>query len=176
MVAANKIDVRGAGENLGGVRAAAKNAVVVPCYSDGELALRKAERAGVVKYVPGAEDFEILNANAAQAEALERIRAVMKMFGGTGVQQAVDAAAYDLLKLVVVYPVQDAHKFSDNFGNVLPDALLLKRGATVIELAAAIHTDLAKKFVSAVDARAGRNVGREHELKNGDVISIVSGR
>jgi len=176
MVAANKIDVHGAEGNLEKLRGDAKGPVVIPCYADGELALRKAGRAGVVKYVPGAVDFEIVNANAAQAEALEKIRAVMKKFGGTGVQKAVDAAAYDLLKLIVVYPVQDAHKLSDNFGNVLPDALLLKQDAMVIDLAAVVHTDLAKKFIGAVDARTGMNIGRDHALKNGDVISIVSGR
>jgi ribosome-binding ATPase YchF (GTP1/OBG family) len=39
-----------------------------------------------------------------------------------------------------------------------------------------VHTDLAKKFIGAIDARTGRRVGKEYVLKDSDIIKILSGR
>ena len=146
------------------------------CCADGELALRKAERAGLVKYVPGAETFEVLGADARQKAALEKITRVMKKNGGTGVQKAIDRAAFSLLNLIVVYPVEDEHKFSDQHGNVLPDAFLVPRGSTPVDLAQEIHTALAEKFICAIDVKKGRKIGKDHVLEDGDVVKIVKGR
>jgi hypothetical protein len=140
------------------------------------LALRKASEKGLVKYTPGDPDFEILNATPPQKEALEKIKAVLNMNKGTGVQQIIDEAVFNQLGLIVVYPVSDEHKYTDHFGAVLPDAILIKKGTTAIEFAGGIHADLAKNFIFAIDARKKLRVGKDHELNNGDIIKIISGK
>ncbi|MEM4389737.1 MAG: redox-regulated ATPase YchF [Candidatus Micrarchaeia archaeon] len=177
IIAANKIDLEGAAENLAALRRAFPDKKVFPCFADGELALRRAAEKGLVKYIPGDPDFDITGrVSERQAAALERIRSVMKLHGGTGVQSLINEAAFSLLNLIVVYPVEDEHKFTDHFGNVLPDALLLPQGSTAFELAKKIHSDLARNFIHAIDCRSQMRVGREHVLRNGDVIKIVSGK
>jgi ribosome-binding ATPase YchF (GTP1/OBG family) len=147
----------------------------VPTTADGELALRRAAEAGVVDYDPGDEDVRIVGeVSDQQAEGLEQIREVMAEYGGTGVQQSLDAAVYDLLDHVTVYPVQDQSKWTDGQGNVLPDAFLLPRGSTPRDLAYAVHSDIGDGYVHAVDAREGRRISDDHELEEGDVVKIVS--
>jgi ribosome-interacting GTPase 1 len=57
---------------------------------------------------------------------------------------------------------------------VLPDAVLLKRGSTAKDLAFRIHTDIGNKMLYAIDAKAKMRIGKDHVLKDGDVIKIVS--
>ena len=83
---------------------------------------------------------------------------------------------YQKLRGIVVYPVEDEHRFSNHKGEVLPDALLVPQGTTALQLAAKVHTDLANKFVGAVDARRKIRVGAEHPLSDGDVIKIAASR
>ena len=147
---------------------------VIPCSAEAELALRRAAEKGIVKYLPGDADFEIVGeVTAAQKRALERIRDFMRENGGTGVQQVLNHAVFHLLSYVVVYPVEDEHKFSDSSGRILPDAFLLKRGSTTRDLAFAVHTDIGKHFLFAIDARTKRRLGEKYELKNNDIIKIV---
>lgn len=98
----------------------------------------------------------------------------MAEYGGTGVQTALNAAVYDLLDRITVFPVQDASKWTDGTGNVLPDAFLLPAGATPPDLAYAVHTDIGEGYLHAVDARSSRRIGESHELSEGDVVKIVS--
>jgi len=147
--------------------------------SAGELALRNAASAGIVKYLPGDPAFSILKPeilNPAQKAGLERIAGVMKKFNGTGVQEALNFAIFSLLDLMVVYPVEDEHKFSDSQGRVLPDAFLMKKGSTPRDLAFRVHTDIGEGFLYAVDARTKMRVKDTHQLKDRDVIKIVSTR
>ena len=172
VVVANKADIAPP-ENVERLREAADR--VVPATADGELALRRAAEAGVVDYDPGDEDFEIVaDVSDAQREGLETIRSVLEEFGGTGVQGALDAAVYDVLDRITVYPVQNETKWTDGQGNVLPDAHLLPREATPPDLAYAVHSDIGEGYLHAVDARSGRRIGEDHELAEGDVIKIVS--
>jgi ribosome-binding ATPase YchF (GTP1/OBG family) len=176
VIAANKIDLPGAMENYLRLKEEFPEKIILPAYAEGELALRKANDKGIVKYVPGDADFEIINASAPQKAALEKIREIMKINKGTGVQQIIDEAVFNQLKLIVVYPVSDESKYTDHFGSVLPDAVFVKQGTTAIEFAEGIHADLAKNFIFAVDARKKLRVGKDHALKNGDIIKIVSGK
>ncbi|MBP5083557.1 MAG: redox-regulated ATPase YchF [Methanomicrobium sp.] len=143
----------------------------------GELALKKAAESGFINYVAGDGDFTI-NApeklTAPQKAGLEAIRAMMKQFGGTGVQQAINSAVFDLLDMIVVYPVEDENKYCDGKDRILPDAYLMKRGSTPHDLAYQVHTDIGKGFLYAVDAKTKMRIKESHELKNGDVIKIVS--
>lgn len=173
VVVANKADVAPP-ENLERLREATDKPVV-PATADGELALRRAAEAGVVSYDPGDADFEVVgDVSAEQRAGLDAIREVTGRFGGTGVQAALNAAVYDLLDRITVYPVQDAGKWTDGTGNVLPDAFLLSEGATPPDLAYAVHTDIGEGYLHAVDARSNRRIGEDHVLSEGDVVKIVS--
>ncbi|MFB6219419.1 MAG: TGS domain-containing protein, partial [Halobacteriaceae archaeon] len=148
---------------------------VIPATAQGELALRRGAERGVVDYDPGDGDFDIVGeVGEDQRELLDELRETMAEFGGTGVQRALDHAAYELLDHITVYPVQDATNWTDGQGNVLPDAHLLPRGSTPRDLAYAVHSDIGDGYLHAVDARAERQVGDDHELDEGDVIKIVS--
>jgi ribosome-binding ATPase YchF (GTP1/OBG family) len=37
-----------------------------------------------------------------------------------------------------------------------------------------VHSDIGKSFLYAVDARTKMRLGEKHELKNGDIVKIVS--
>jgi ribosome-binding ATPase YchF (GTP1/OBG family) len=79
-----------------------------------------------------------------------------------------------LLRMVEVYPVEDEFKLTDKKGNVLPDVWLLPEGSTAKDLAGAVHADLAKGFLYAIDARTKQRISANHKLKSGDVIKIAS--
>ncbi len=59
---------------------------------------------------------------------------------------------------------------------MLPDAYLITKGLTAIEMAFKVHTDLGQKFIGAIDCRTKKKIGKDHELKDGDVIKIIAGR
>mgnify|MGYP000746006086 CR=1 FL=1 len=172
VVVANKVDIAPEG-NVERLREAADH--VVPATADGELALRNAAKAGVVDYDPGDPDFEVVgDVSDQQREGLDRIREAMAEWGGTGIQGAMDTAVYDLLDRITAYPVQNESKWTDGQGNVLPDAVLLRRGATPKDLAYAVHSDIGDGYIHAVDARKGMRISDETELDEGAVVKIVS--
>lgn len=142
-----------------------------------ELALRNAAAANVIKYLPGDERFGIVNEGTlspAQKAGLAKIADVMKQCKGTGVQQAINRAVFELLNMIVVYPVEDENHYCNKQGDVLPDAFLMRRGSTPHDLAYQVHTDIGKGFLYAVDARTKMRIKETHELKDGDIIKIVS--
>jgi len=94
--------------------------------------------------------------------------------GSTGVQQCLEEAVFKLLNLIVVFPVEDEHHWSDKSGNVLPDAFLVPRGSTAADVAFKVHTDLGNHFIRAINARTKMVVGRDHPVEDGDVIKIVA--
>ena len=149
----------------------------IACSAETELLLRKATKGGIIEYLPGEKSFKIkdgINLNPQQKNALDLAEKVISKLGGTGVQQTLDYACFDLLKLITVFPVEDETKLSNKNGEVLPDAKLLRPGATARDLAKSIHQDLANGFLFAIDAKTKQRVGAEHQLKNGDVLKIVS--
>jgi len=142
-----------------------------------ELALRNAAAARVIQYLPGDEQFRIANESTlspAQKAGLAKIALVMKECKGTGVQQAINRAVFELLDMIVVYPVEDETHFCNKQGDVLPDAFLMRRGSTPHDLAYHVHTDIGKGFLYAIDARTKMRIRETHELKDGDIIKIVS--
>ena len=174
LIAANKADI--APEHLlNRLRECTQNATITS--AEYELALRKASAAGLIDYRPGDEDFRVVDEGAlteAQKRALQKIRDFMKRFGGTGVQECIERAVYDMLGMIVVYPVEDENHLTDKDGNVLPDAYLMPKGSTALDLAYKVHTDLGENFIRAINARTKRVVGHDYELKNGDIIKIVA--
>jgi hypothetical protein len=152
-----------------------KDEVVIPVSGAAEIALRMAEKAGLIKYKPGDSDFEISGElSRPQSAGLEKIRSLMSQFGSTGVQECINRAVFDLLDYIVVYPVEDENKFADRKGVVLPDAYLMKRGSGVRDLAYRVHSDIGESFLFAIDAKTKMRLGEKHVLKRGDVIKIVS--
>jgi ribosome-binding ATPase len=175
VIAGNKIDIPGADKVYDGIKETEK---IFPCSAEAELALRRASEKGMIKYLPGSGDFEIIGeVDDKHKAALEFLRNnILKKYGSTGVQKIIDETVFNLLDMIIVYPVENEHKWSDKKGNVLPDAFLMKKGSTAHDLAYQVHEDIGKKFIGAIDARTGRNVSADYELKNNDIISIRAGK
>jgi hypothetical protein len=174
IIAANKCDIASK-ENMEKLKKL--DCIVIPTSAESELALRKAAKAGLIDYNPGSDDFKIIEKeklNEKQMHGLNFIREKLKEFGGTGIQTCIETAVFKLLNLIVVYPVEDENKLTDKDGNVLPDAYLMKKGSTALDMAYKIHTDIGKNFIRAIDAHTKRVIGADHVLKNGDVIKIVA--
>ena len=178
LIVANKIDVEGADKNFTRLRERFSDIITVPASADSELSLRRAEQKGLIKYSPGSEQFKILKPeelNDKQKNALDFIKKdIMGEYMRTGVQFAINVAVFKLLKMNSIYPVANEEKLSDKKGNVLPDLLLLKDGATVTDLANEIHTDLAKGLLYAKDLRYNLRLPKTYQLRDRDVISLVS--
>ena len=177
LIAANKIDLKSAQENFEKLKQKYEN--MVPTSAESEIALRKAAEKGLLEYIPG-HDFTISDSSklvGPQLEALDTIRReVIEKYGSTGVQNCLNKAVFELLDHIAVYPVEDENKLSDKNGNVLPDVHLVPRGTTALDLAFRIHTDIGSKFVSAIDVRTKRRLGKDYQLKNSDVIKIMTSK
>jgi len=180
LIVANKVDLPTATENFNRLREEYKDVIVVPASADAELTLRRAENRGIIRYLPGDERFEISDQtklNDKQKWALNFIRKdILGEYMRTGVQFAINVAVFKLLKMNVVYPVADVHKYSDKHGNVLPDVYLMRSGSTVEDLAREIHSELAKGILYALDGRDGLRLPTNYQLKDRDVLSIISAR
>ncbi|MEM4297830.1 MAG: redox-regulated ATPase YchF [Nitrososphaerota archaeon] len=178
LIVANKMDLPTAAENFRRIQDEYHDMIVVPASAEAELILRRASMKGLIEYTPGEEKFEILKPdelNERQRWALNYIKkAVLGEFMRTGVQFAINVAVFKLLRMNTVYPVHDPVKLTDKSGNVLPDVLVLPSGAKVLDLARAIHTELATGLLYAIDARTGLRLPADYELKDRDVLSIVS--
>ncbi len=172
LIVANKMDVNGAetgfaalqkrfGDKIVGISAAV------------ELALAKAEQSGVIDSV--GKGFKIIgNATPDQRSALEYIQ---RFESGTNISSArdlINQVVFDLLGYIVVYPVEDEHKYTDGSGNILPDAILLKRGSTARDLAYKIHTDIGARMLHALDCRSHMMIAKDKVLNDGDIVKIVS--
>lgn len=178
LIAANKADLPSSAPNIQKLKSSGRT--VVACASEAELLLRKAAEHGLVKYVPGDKGFDVPapeKLSPAQTAAIKMVDdRVMKPFGGTGVQEAINEAYFTLLKAVVVFPVEDETKLTDKEGRVLPDAFVMKGGSTALDLARRVHSDLAESFLYAIDARTGKRLAADHKLANRDIVKIVSAK
>ena len=174
LIAANKADLC---QDLEVTNDIHRNREIVNCSAETELILKKAAKTKLIDYIPGNEKF-VTNKNVdmstQQKEALTLVENIMSKLNSTGIQTALNSAAFRVLKLIVVFPVEDETKLSNKDGQVLPDAKLLPEDATAKNLAETIHQDIAKGFLFAIDAKTKQRIGADHPLRNGDVIKIVS--
>ena len=92
--------------------------------------------------------------------------------GSTGVQKILNAAVFDLLKYIAIFPA--GAKLKDSKGNILPDCFLMPPGSTALDFAYKLHTDIGDRFVKAVDARTKQAVGRDYRLKHRDGLEIMT--
>ncbi|MDL2261376.1 redox-regulated ATPase YchF [Methanimicrococcus sp. OttesenSCG-928-J09] len=172
IIAANKFDTM---ENLNISLVESEDKTIIPTSAAAELALKSAAKAGIIQYKPGAGSFEVTaELNPAQEKGLNAVKQLLDSHGSTGVQECINRAVFELLDMIVVYPVEDEGKWTNKTGDMLPDAYLMKRGSNCKEMAYKIHTDIGDHFLYAVDARTKMRLAEKHELKNGDVIKIVS--
>lgn len=174
IIAANKIDV----DSNSNYERLSADYDLTPVCAEAELALREADAKGLIEYTPGESEFNVSGElDEKQAKGIEFIKEnILGKYKSTGVQDILEKAVFTLLSQIVVYPVENENKASDSKGNILPDSYLLSSGSTVLDLAFKVHTDLGDKFISAVDCKTRMKVGRDHELADGDVIKIISGR
>ena len=150
---------------------------VIPCSAETELLLRKATKSGIINYSSGDENFTIVKDKEiapAQQKALDLVKSVFSKIQSTGIQKILNAAVFDSLKYIVVYPVEDETKLTNKDGVVLPDTKLLPHDSTAKDLAGLIHADIAKGFLHAIDCKTKQRISGDQKLKNGDVIKIIS--
>lgn len=174
MIAANKADLC---KDLSIVEQIKNNSKVILCSAETELLLRKATKGGLVNYIPGDTSFtlkENVEISSQQQKALDLVKSVFSKINSTGIQNVLNSVVFDVLKLIVVYPVEDDSKLCNKDGEILPDAKLLPPNSNARNLAETIHADLAKGFLHAIDVKTKQRIGADHHLKNGDVIKIVS--
>ncbi|MFX1560974.1 MAG: redox-regulated ATPase YchF [Promethearchaeota archaeon] len=180
IIAANKIDRPTAEDNFRNLQEKFPDYLVVPVSALAEKVLKDLERKGIIRYIPGDDDFEILKSESmkeSELDQLEKIRLhILKKYGGSGVQNILNRAVFDYLHMITVYPVHDANSLTDSDGNVLPDVYLVPEGTTAKEFAGHIHTDLMESFIHGIDARTKMRISDKHELKDRDVIKIVSAK
>jgi len=174
IIAANKADFPEAKKNIEKMQKEFPELLIYPCSADSELALRQAAKAGLIEYIPGENDFKALKElNDKQKEALEKIKKdVLEVYGGTGVQEVLNLAVFDLLDYITVFPAS-ANRLSDSKGNILPDCFLMSKGSTALDFAYFLHTDFGDNFIKAIDARTKQARGKDYELKNRDALEII---
>ncbi|UCD26076.1 MAG: redox-regulated ATPase YchF [Candidatus Bathyarchaeota archaeon] len=178
LIAANKIDLPTAEENV--ERLKDLGYTVIPCCAEAELALRRAAEKKLIDYRPGDCNFAITKPEElteTQSKALKAIQErILRGFGSTGVQEAINMAFFKLLSMIVVYPVEDLEHLSDHGGQVLPDAFLVPYGTTARQLAYIIHTELGESFIHATEAHEKKRIGENYVLKDRDVVSMASAK
>lgn len=176
LIAANKIDIPTSQNQIGRLRELGIK--MIPCSAEAEIVLRRLTQRGITEYVPGSSTFKTISDSGlteAQRRGLKSIaETVLKPWGSTGVQQALETAFFDLLDMIPVYPVEDPKTLSDHEGRALPDCYLVKRGTDVKQLAYKIHTELGERFLYAVECRSGMRLGEDYKLRESDIVSIVS--
>lgn len=180
LIVANKIDKENGLENL--VRLKEKyNNPIIPCSALAEYVLRKYHEDKVIKYIPGVNNFKILNnekLKPKELETLEKIRSkILGKLSETGVQNTLNHAIFKIANQICIFPVSDINTFTDHDDNVLPDVFLVEKGTTLKDFVQEnIHTDLAEHFMFGIDALTKKRLGENYELRHNDVIKIVSSR
>jgi ribosome-binding ATPase YchF (GTP1/OBG family) len=176
VIAANKCDLPNTENNLERLRKQFPNYIIIPCSAEAEIALKEAAKHNFIEYIPGDGQFKILRElNESQKNALVILEKLLKKYGSTGVQKVLNIAVFDFLHYIAVF-AGGQNKLADKEGNILPDVWLLPPNSTAIDFAAAIHSDFAKKFIKAIDARTGMAHGADYRLKHRDVIEFVFGK
>ncbi len=180
LIIANKIDKEISLSNLNNLKKK-YTGPIIPCSALAEHFLRKYQEEKKIRYVPGDSEFQIVSEEdftSNELEALENIKnKILVPFNGTGVQNSLNYAAFDLLNLICVYPVYDIKNFSDKSNNVLPDVFLIEKGIKLKEFVGKyIHSELAEHFMFGIDARSNKRLGENYELNHNDIIKIVTSK
>jgi len=176
IIAANKCDLPNGPENFKKLKEKFPEKSIVACSAEAEITLKEAAKNKFIDYVPGDPKFNIVkDLNEQQMKAMRLLEKVIVEFKGTGVQKALSFAVFDFLKYIAVFPVATS-KLSDTKGNILPDCFLMKPESTAHDLAKQVHSQMADKFIKAIDMKTKKVLGADYILKTGDVLEIVFGK
>lgn len=179
VIAANKMDVPGAEKNLERIKKEFPDYHIVGCSAESELALREASKHELIDYIPGDDTFTLKDGSKLsdrQKKALAYIKdSVLATFKSTGVQQVVNHAVFDMLRYISIFP-GGVGKLQDSDGNFIPDCYLMPPNSTALDFAFRLHTDFGNNFIKAIDVRTKLPVGKDHPLKDRDVIEIMAGK
>lgn len=172
IIAANKCDKPTAMDNVIRMKEKFPKYLIVPCSAEAEIALKEASKREFIAYVPGDDHFDIKKElNEQQKKAMDVLGNVLKTYGSTGVQKTLNAAVFDFLKYIAIFP-GGVNKLSDSKGNVLPDVFLFPPGSTALDFAFGLHTDMGEGFIKAINVKTKQPIGKEHPLQHRDVIEI----
>lgn len=150
-----------------------------------ECFLRAADKQHLIRYEPGAMFYSTLEDAVEEdaglpplkpiekriAKRLERISdMVLFRFGSTGVRAAINAAV-ELSNTVVVYPVKSLKNFSTDANNkgVFGDAVMVRRGTTVRELAYRVSQFIGANFAYA-EGEDGRRLAEDEPITTSNMI------
>mgnify|MGYP001593899041 CR=1 FL=1 len=176
IIAANKIDIEGSKYRLDKLKQEFPDYIIISCSAESELALREAAKHNLIKYIPGENNFNIINETKLtdqQKKALNFIKEnILKEFTSTGVQEILDLAVFRLLNYIAVFP-GGVNKLEDSQGRVLPDCFLMPEQSTALDFAYKLHSEIGKNFIRAIDIRTKRVLGKDYKLKHKDIIEIV---
>ena len=173
VIAANKSDTVSE-ETVKKLKKRFPEKIIVPCSAVSELTLKKAAKDKSLEYIPGEKEFKkTKELNGQQEKGLKYIKEnVLEKFGSTGVQEILDTAVFELLNFIAIFP-GGVRKLADENGNILPDCFLMPPESTVLDFAFKLHTDFGENFIRAIDVKTKQMTGKEHKLKNRDVIEII---
>lgn len=177
VIAANKIDQATSAENFERL-VKEYDGPVLGLSALSEIALQNLADEGAITYEPGSSHFSYVDEeslSSGQQRILQQIQTeILDKHGSTGVIQTLNAAVFDVMKMVVAFPVEDPKKLCDHDGRVLPDAFLVPSGTTTRRLAGKVHTDLEETFLHGILSPVGRRIGADYEVQSGDIIKIVA--
>ncbi len=180
IIIANKIDKEISEQNLFKLNEKTEG-FVIPCSALAEIYLRKYHENETIRYIPGSDDFEISEKTRLKPEELEMLSKIrdkiLKKYQGTGIQKALNHASFIIANQICVFPVSNINTYSDNKDNVLPDAFLVEKGTKLRDFVREkIHSELAENFMFGIDAKTKKRLGESYELKNKDVIKIITSK
>jgi len=178
VIAANKIDIPGAKEIYERVKKEFPDIMIFPCSAESEFALKAADKAKIIDYLPGDKSFKLIKEEISdkQKSALEFIQKnILNVYGETGVQTIIDKVVFDVLKYLAIFP-GGTKGLGDKDGNILPDCFLMPPGSKAIDFAYKLHSDFGNNFIKAIDVKTRMLLGRDHPLKSNDCIEIVAGK
>ncbi len=179
IIAANKMDIGTGQANYERLAKMFPEYQIIPCSAEAELALKEAAKKELIHYIPGDGDFAIKDESkltSQQKNALDFIKEnILQRYGATGVQKCVNSAVLEILQCIPVFP-GGLNNLKDQYGRVLPDCYLMPPRSTALDFAFKIHSDIGNSFIRAIDVKKKLTVGKEHALKSGDVVEIVSAK
>ncbi len=173
VIAANKADIASE-ENLKKLKERFPEKIIIACSAISELTLKKAAKEKSIEYIPGEKELkELKDLNENQKKGIDYIKQnVLNKFNSTGIQEILDKAVFELLEFIAIFP-GGTKGLTDSEGRVLPDCWLMPKDSTTLNFAFAIHSDIGQNFIMAIDVKTRQMVGKEHKLKNRDVIEII---
>ena len=107
LIAANKADLC---DDLEIIQKISKDFTTIPSSAETELLLKKAAKAGIIQYIPGDDNFKgnsTVELSEQQNNALHLAKNVLTKIGVTGIQKILNTIIFDIMNLIVVYPVED---------------------------------------------------------------------